>query len=69
MAVAVGGYALFLLASAQLLNDPDSHWHLHLGQQILATGRFPRSDAFSHSFSGAPWIAKEERMMAKVLAS
>ncbi len=59
MAVAVGGYALFLLASAQLLNDPDSHWHLHLGQQILATGRFPRSDAFSHSFSGSPWIAKE----------
>lgn len=59
LGVAVGGYALFLLASAQLLNDPDSHWHLHVGQQILATASFPRSDAFSHSFSGAPWIAKE----------
>lgn len=57
--VAVGVYALIMLASAQILNDPDSHWHLHVGQELLATGTLPRTDSYSHSFAGRPWIAKE----------
>ncbi len=57
--VGVGCYALILLSGGQLLDDPDSHWHLFVGQQILATGSFPRADAYSHSFAGTPWIAKE----------
>jgi len=55
--VAVGVYALIMLVSAQILNDPDSHWHLHVGQELLATGTLPRTDSYSHSFAGRPWIA------------
>lgn len=57
--IVIGVYALILLASAQLLNDPDSHWHLHVGREILATGSFPKTDSYSHSFVGQRWIAKE----------
>ncbi len=42
-----------------LLNDSDSWWHLSAGDWILAHGTVPRTDPFSYSFAGQPWIAHE----------
>ncbi|MEO0400498.1 MAG: hypothetical protein AAF224_13880 [Pseudomonadota bacterium] len=62
------GGALLVLATAavllaigapKLLNDPDTLWHVRVGLDISATGVFPRTDAYSHTFAGEPWIAKE----------
>ena len=42
-----------------LLADPDSHWHITVGNWILAHGAVPTVDIFSFTFAGQPWIAKE----------
>ena len=58
----VAGVALFAaLATAPwpLLGDPDSHWHIAIGDWILAQGAVPVVDSHSHTFNGRPWIAKE----------
>ena len=50
----------FLLANGNaLLNDPDTQWHVAIGRWIWAMQAVPRTDLFSHTFEGAPWIAKE----------
>jgi hypothetical protein len=56
------GLALFVgLANSggALLGDPDSHWHIAVGNWILAHGTVPTVDSFSFTFAGQPWIAKE----------
>jgi hypothetical protein len=42
-----------------LLADPDTHWHIAVGNWMLAKGAVPTADPFSFSFAGQPWIAKE----------
>ena len=42
-----------------LLRDADTALHIHIGQQILATGHIPTVDAFSFSKPGEPWYAFE----------
>ncbi len=42
-----------------LLGDPDSHWHITVGNWILAHGSVPTTDSYSFTFAGQPWIAKE----------
>ncbi|MBI3199579.1 MAG: hypothetical protein HYZ40_19125 [Rhodospirillales bacterium] len=42
-----------------LLADPDSHWHIAVGNWMLAHGTAPTVDTFSFTFAGQPWIAKE----------
>ncbi len=42
-----------------LLGDPDSHWHIAVGNWILAHGTVPDTDFYSFTFQGQPWIAKE----------
>src|SRR6478736_4853269 len=42
-----------------LLADPDSHWHIAVGNWMLAHGAVPTVDPFSFTFAGQPWIAKE----------
>jgi hypothetical protein len=54
-AIAVG----FAAAGAKFLNDPDTLWHIAVGKDIWLTKSFPHVDAYSHSFAGEPWIAKE----------
>jgi len=49
----------FIAAGPQFLNDPDTLWHITVGKDIWQTKDFPHIDAYSHSFAGAPWIAKE----------
>ena len=39
--------------------DPDLWWHIKVGQNILATHRWPTTDPFSFTVAGAPWIAYE----------
>ena len=46
-------------AGAKFLNDPDTLWHIAVGQDIWLSESFPHVDAYSHSFAGEPWIAKE----------
>lgn len=54
-AMAVG----FAAAGPKFLNDPDTLWHIAVGKDIWLTKSFPLVDAYSHSFVGEPWIAKE----------
>ncbi|MFI5000870.1 MAG: hypothetical protein ACHQK9_13405 [Reyranellales bacterium] len=42
-----------------LLADPDSHWHIAVGNWILQHRTVPDVDPFSFTFTGEPWIAKE----------
>src|SRR5437870_12369764 len=39
--------------------DSDLGWHLRSGQLILATHHIPRTDPFSHTRLGAPWVDNE----------
>jgi len=58
LASVVTAAALTVLAPS-LLQDPDSWWHLRSGLDMLANRSFPTVDAYSHTFEGQPWIAKE----------
>lgn len=57
------GVLLFLClangSGSPLLGDPDSHWHIAVGNWMLAHGTVPTVDPFSFTFAGQPWIAKE----------
>jgi hypothetical protein len=39
--------------------DPDLWWHLKVGEQILATHRWPTTDPYSFTAAGQPWLAYE----------
>jgi hypothetical protein len=39
--------------------DPDLWWHLKVGENILATHRWPRVDPYSFTAGGQPWLAYE----------
>jgi hypothetical protein len=41
------------------LADADIGWHIRTGEQILATHSVPRTDFFSSTLQGQPWIAWE----------
>jgi hypothetical protein len=59
----IAGFAIFLfLLNANglpLLSDPDTHWHIAVGDWIIANRALPHVDTFSFTFNGQPWIAKE----------
>ena len=58
--LSLGFFIIFASGARELLlRDPDLYWHLVVGQKILATGTFPWTDEYSHTFFGQPWIAKE----------
>lgn len=58
--VAVAIVLAVCVAKAQnLLNDPDTQWHITVGRWIVEHGRLPDADWISHTFEGRPWIAKE----------
>jgi hypothetical protein len=46
----------FLFASRPL-NDGDFWFHLKTGQYIFATGSIPRTELFSFTYPGIPWVA------------
>lgn len=47
---------VFLLASKPL-NDPDFWFHLKTGEYIVLNSLIPKTDPFSFTFNGHPWIA------------
>ena len=57
------GLAVFVFlnnpSGLPLLSDPDTHWHITVGNWILAHGSVPTVDSYSFTFPGQPWIAKE----------
>src|SRR4030088_434074 len=58
--LAVGLVLFVWLPTAKgLLADPASHWHVTVGNWILAHGAVPTVDTYSFTFRGQPWIAKE----------
>jgi hypothetical protein len=59
----IAGLPIFLLlmnaSGLPLLADPDTHWHIAVGDWIIANRAMPHVDTFSFTFNGQPWIAKE----------
>lgn len=56
---AFGLTAGFALVGGDFLNDADTLWHIAVGRDIWQTKSFPHVDAYSHTFAGESWIAKE----------
>ncbi|WP_294011572.1 hypothetical protein [Sphingomonas sp.] len=59
-------FAVFVLAvpavvgsSWTIFRDGDVSWHVAAGRWILAHGRVPDTDPFSHTMEGQPWVAFE----------
>ena len=57
--VGTGVYLLLLTLGPQLLNDPDTYWHVAVGRWIMSHGAVPHSDPFSFSMHGAHWVTFE----------
>jgi hypothetical protein len=51
--------AVALIGAESRLIDPDTWWHVTVGEQILKTHTWPTSDQFSFTARGAHWIAYE----------
>jgi hypothetical protein len=47
------------VAAHTLFVDPDTWWHIRVGDLILRSGTWPTHDMFSFSVPGAGWIAYE----------
>ncbi len=61
-AAVLPGLLAAIAAAAACLHpslDSDLGWHLRTGQLILATHQVPRTDPFSHTRLGAPWVDNE----------
>lgn len=48
-----------LVSGGSMLGDPDSYWHVSVGQWIIEHRSVPQADYFSHSVPGVPWISHE----------
>ena len=61
LVLALAAVFLFAVAafSPSVLGDGDTWSHLATGEWMLAHGAVPRTDPFSFSMPGAPWIAHE----------
>ena len=51
--------AAVMPAATWPLIDGDVWWHLRAGEDILATGAVPRTDTWSYTAFGAPWISQD----------
>lgn len=52
-------FALILLTATDLFNDGDTSWHLAAGRWILDNFAVPKTDPFSSTYFGQPWVAHE----------
>lgn len=48
-----------LIGARERLPDPDTWWHIAVGQQILNTHTWPTTDPYSFTAQGVHWIAYE----------
>jgi len=51
--------------SSRVFIDGDTNWHVAAGRWILAHQQVPRTDPFSYTYAGKPWLAHE--WLAEVL--
>jgi len=51
--------ALMLLGRSSLLQDPGTFWHVKVGRQMLGSGEVIRTDPFSFTRYGEPWVAHQ----------
>jgi hypothetical protein len=51
--------ALLVLGRTELFRDPGTFWHTAVGQRILDQGQIVRTDPFSFTFPGRPWVEYE----------
>ena len=60
MAVLTLVFCLFVFkGGTTLFRDSDTGWHIRTGERILTMHALPRSDPYSFSRPGAPWLAWE----------
>jgi hypothetical protein len=60
LAAATLFYCLFLYGAGEMLfRDSDSGWHIRNGESILASRTLPRTDPYSFSKAGQPWVSWE----------
>ena len=53
-------YCLFLFQGYQkLFRDSDAGWHIRAGEAMLRSGALPRTDPYSFTQQGRPWVAWE----------
>ena len=52
-------YSILFAFPNYLLSDPDTFWHIRVGQWILDHAQFPTVDFFSYTAAGKPWISTE----------
>lgn len=64
--LALLGVLVFTPLSVRLLGDAGIGWHIRTGQIILASHAVPRTDSFSSTMNGKPWLAWEWLYDAKV---
>ena len=55
--VGVAVYVLLIVAGNRLLNDPDTMWHVAVGQWILDHRAVPETDVYSFTMRGQPWTS------------
>jgi hypothetical protein len=53
----VGVYLLLLINGDGLLHDSDTYWHIAAGKWILDHNAFPRTDIYSFTKAGEPWLS------------
>lgn len=52
-------FAGLLLMGNRMLADPDTFWQIEIGRRILDSGSLPRTDVFSFTMQGQPWISTQ----------
>jgi hypothetical protein len=57
LCIGAGAYLFFLHVGETLLTDSDSFWQIKIGQWILDHGSLPRTDFYSFTRFGEPWIS------------
>ena len=57
--VGVGVYALLVVTGNRLLLDPDTLWHITVGQWMLDHHAVPHTDIYSFTMRGHPWISMQ----------
>src|ERR1700687_1568027 len=50
---------LALLGAESRLTDPDTWWHVVVGEQVLTTHAWPTADTYSFTAAGTAWMAYE----------
>src|SRR5262249_14980601 len=58
-AAAIAALLFVVALQVHRLDDSDTWWHLATGRLIAATGAVPRTDPFSFSAAGSPWINRQ----------